>query len=77
MIITRIKKLEKAVIAAINGVAAGAGANLALCCDIVVAAQSAVFIQAFSKIGLIPDSRGTYILPRLMSRRFRKTFTGF
>ena len=49
-----------------NGVAAGAGANIALCCDIVVAAQSASFIQAFSKIGLIPDSGGTYFLPRLI-----------
>ena len=52
--------------AAVNGVAAGAGANIALCCDIVVAAQSASFIQAFSKIGLIPDSGGTFTLPRLI-----------
>ncbi len=59
-IITRIRKLEKPVIAAVNGVAAGAGANIALCCDIVVAAESASFIQAFSKIGLIPDSGGTH-----------------
>lgn len=65
-IVTRIRKLEKPVVAAVNGVAAGAGANIALCCDIVVAAQSASFIQAFSKIGLIPDSGGTYILPRLI-----------
>jgi 2-(1,2-epoxy-1,2-dihydrophenyl)acetyl-CoA isomerase len=65
-IITRIRKLEKPVIAAINGVAAGAGTNIALCCDIVVAAESASFIQAFSKIGLIPDSGGTYTLPRLI-----------
>lgn len=65
-IITRIRKLEKPVIAAVNGVAAGAGANIALCCDIVVAAQSASFIQAFSKIGLIPDSSGTFFLPRLI-----------
>jgi 2-(1,2-epoxy-1,2-dihydrophenyl)acetyl-CoA isomerase len=65
-IVTRIRKLEKPVIAAINGVAAGAGANIALCCDIVVAAESASFIQAFSKIGLIPDSGGTYTLPRLI-----------
>ena len=49
-----------------NGVAAGAGANIALCCDIVVAAESASFIQAFSKIGLIPDSGGTHTLPRLI-----------
>jgi 2-(1,2-epoxy-1,2-dihydrophenyl)acetyl-CoA isomerase len=65
-IVTRIRKLEKPVVAAVNGVAAGAGANIALCCDIVVAASSASFIQAFSKIGLIPDSGGTYILPRLI-----------
>ncbi|MEQ1675352.1 MAG: enoyl-CoA hydratase-related protein [Chitinophagaceae bacterium] len=65
-VITRIKRLEKPVVAAVNGVAAGAGANMALCCDVVVAAQSASFIQAFSKIGLIPDSGGTYTLPRLI-----------
>jgi 2-(1,2-epoxy-1,2-dihydrophenyl)acetyl-CoA isomerase len=65
-IVTRIRKIEKPVVAAVNGVAAGAGANIALCCDIVVAAKSASFIQAFSKIGLIPDSGGTYILPRLV-----------
>lgn len=65
-IITRIRKLEKPVIAAVNGVAAGAGANIALCCDVVVAAASASFIQAFSKIGLVPDSGGTYFLPRLI-----------
>ena len=65
-IIERIRRLEKPVVAAINGVAAGAGANIALCCDIVVAAQSAAFIQAFSKIGLIPDSSGTFVLPRLI-----------
>lgn len=65
-VVTRIRKLEKPVIAAVNGVAAGAGANIALCCDIVVAAQSASFLQAFSKIGLIPDSGGTHTLPRLI-----------
>ena len=65
-IITKIRQLEKPVIAAINGVAAGAGANIALCCDIVVASQAASFLQAFSKIGLIPDSSGTYFLPRLI-----------
>jgi 2-(1,2-epoxy-1,2-dihydrophenyl)acetyl-CoA isomerase len=65
-IVTRIRNLPKPVVAAVNGVAAGAGANIALCCDIVVAAQSASFIQAFSKIGLIPDSGGTYFLPRLV-----------
>jgi len=65
-IILAIRELEKPVIAAVNGVAAGAGANIALCCDVVVAAASASFIQAFSKIGLIPDSGGTYFLPRLI-----------
>jgi 2-(1,2-epoxy-1,2-dihydrophenyl)acetyl-CoA isomerase len=65
-IIKRIRRLEKPVIAAVNGVAAGAGANIALCCDIVIAAKFASFIQAFSKIGLIPDSGGTYFLPRLI-----------
>jgi 2-(1,2-epoxy-1,2-dihydrophenyl)acetyl-CoA isomerase len=65
-IVTRIRRLEKPVVAAVNGVAAGAGANIALCCDIVVAAQSASFLQAFSKIGLIPDTGGTYTLPRLV-----------
>lgn len=65
-IITRIRQLAKPVVAAVNGVAAGAGANIALCCDIVVAKSSASFIQAFSKIGLIPDSGGTYFLPRLI-----------
>jgi 2-(1,2-epoxy-1,2-dihydrophenyl)acetyl-CoA isomerase len=65
-IIARIRRLEKPVVAAVNGVAAGAGANIALCCDIVVASQSTSFIQAFSKIGLIPDSSGTFFLPRLI-----------
>ena len=65
-IVRRIRKLEKPVVAAVNGVAAGAGANIALCCDVVLASRSASFIQAFSKIGLIPDSGGTYILPRLI-----------
>ena len=65
-IVTRIRKLEKPVVAAVNGVAAGAGANIALACDVVLAAQSASFIQAFSKIGLIPDSGGTFFLPRLV-----------
>jgi 2-(1,2-epoxy-1,2-dihydrophenyl)acetyl-CoA isomerase len=65
-IITRIRHMPKPVIAAVNGVAAGAGANIALACDVVIAAQSASFIQAFSKIGLIPDSGGTYLLPRLV-----------
>ncbi|MBO9572869.1 MAG: enoyl-CoA hydratase/isomerase family protein, partial [Chitinophagaceae bacterium] len=65
-IINKIRNLEKPVVAAVNGVAAGAGANIALSCDIVVAVNTASFIQAFSKIGLIPDSGGTYILPRLI-----------
>lgn len=63
-IVQRLRAIEKPIIAAINGVAAGAGANIALACDITVAAESASFIQAFSKIGLIPDSGGTYTLPR-------------
>jgi 2-(1,2-epoxy-1,2-dihydrophenyl)acetyl-CoA isomerase len=65
-IVRQIRKLGKPVVAAINGVAAGAGANIALCCDVVVASQSASLVQAFSKIGWIPDSGGTYILPRVI-----------
>jgi len=65
-IIQAIRNLEKPVIAAVNGVAAGAGANIALACDIVLAKESASFIQAFSGIGLIPDSGGTFFLPRLV-----------
>lgn len=65
-IIHHIRNLQKPIIAAVNGVAAGAGANIALACDIVVAKESASFIQAFSKIGLIPDSGGTWMLPRLI-----------
>ena len=65
-IILKIRKIEKPVIAAVNGVAAGAGANIALACDICVSSKSAAFIQAFSKIGLIPDSAGTFFLPRLV-----------
>ncbi len=65
-IITRIRTIEKPVIAAVNGVAAGAGANIALACDITIARKSASFIQAFSKIGLIPDSGGTFFLPRII-----------
>lgn len=65
-IIRKIRNLSKPVIAAVNGIAAGAGANVALCCDVIVAAESASFIQAFSKIGLIPDCGGTYFLPRLI-----------
>jgi len=65
-IILRIRNIEKPIIAAVNGVAAGAGANIALACDIVVANEKANFIQAFSLIGLIPDSAGTFFLPRLI-----------
>ena len=65
-IIKKIRNMEKPVVCAVNGVAAGAGANIAIACDIVVAASSATFIQAFSKIGLIPDSGGTFFLPRLV-----------
>lgn len=66
LIALKIRQLEKPVVAAVNGVAAGAGANMALVCDIVVATESASFIQAFSKIGLIPDTGGTLTLPRLI-----------
>lgn len=65
---TRIRSMPVPVIAAVNGVAAGAGANMALCCDFVIAAKSASFIQAFSKIGLVPDCGGTWLLPRLVGR---------
>jgi len=64
----RIRSMPVPVVAAVNGVAAGAGANFALGCDIVVAARSASFIQAFSKIGLVPDCGGTWLLPRLVGR---------
>ena len=65
-IIIRLRELEKPVICGINGVAAGAGANIALACDITIAKKSASFIQAFSKLGLVPDSGGTFFLPRLI-----------
>jgi 2-(1,2-epoxy-1,2-dihydrophenyl)acetyl-CoA isomerase len=76
--IRRIRAMEKPVIAAVNGVAAGAGANIALACDLVLARESAAFIQAFSKIGLIPDSGGTWMLPRLvgMQRAAALAFLG-
>ncbi len=63
-LIDLLRKIEKPVICAVNGVAAGAGANLAIACDIVIASENATFIQSFSKIGLIPDSGGTFFLPR-------------
>jgi len=65
-IIKAIRHLEKPVIAAVNGTAAGAGANLAYACDIILASEKAKFIQSFSKIGLIPDSGGTFMIPKLM-----------
>jgi len=65
-LVRRIRGLAKPVVCAVNGVAAGAGANVALACDVVLAARSAKFIQAFSKIGLVPDSGGTFFLPRLI-----------
>ncbi len=64
--VRRIRAIKKPVIAAVNGVAAGAGANLAYCCDLIVAAESAKFIQSFINIGLIPDTGGTYFLPRMV-----------
>ena len=67
-IVMRIRDIELPVIAAINGIAAGAGANIALACDVTIAKESASFLQAFSKIGLIPDSGGTYTLPRLIGQ---------
>ena len=73
-IITRIRNLNKPVVAAVNGIAAGAGANIALCCDITLATASSSFLQAFSKIGLIPDSSGTYFLPRLVGMQKASAF---
>jgi 2-(1,2-epoxy-1,2-dihydrophenyl)acetyl-CoA isomerase len=67
-LIRRLTGLPKPVICAVNGVAAGAGANIALACDIVIAARSAKFIQSFANIGLIPDSGGTWVLPRLIGQ---------
>ena len=65
-LVRRMRALPKPIVCAVNGVAAGAGANLALACDIVIAARSASFVQAFSRLGLVPDAGGTYFLPRLV-----------
>ena len=77
-LILAMRNLEKPVVCAVNGVAAGAGANIALACDLVVAAETASFIQAFAKIGLIPDNGGTFFLPRLigMARATSLTMLG-
>jgi len=64
-LVRRLRELPKPVVCAVNGTAAGAGANIALACDLVIAARSASFVQAFSRIGLLPDSGGTWFLPRL------------
>ncbi len=65
-LVRRLRALPKPIVCAVNGVAAGAGANIALACDIVLAARSASFVQAFSRLGLVPDAGGTYLLPRLV-----------
>ncbi|HEX2493067.1 MAG TPA: enoyl-CoA hydratase-related protein, partial [Steroidobacter sp.] len=65
-LVLALRALPMPVIAAVNGVAAGAGANIALACDLVIAARSASFVQAFNKLGLVPDSGGTWLLPRLV-----------
>ncbi len=65
-LVRKLRTLRFPVVAAVNGVAAGAGANIALACDIVLAARSATFVQAFARIGLVPDSGGTWVLPRLV-----------
>ena len=65
-LVRRLRALPKPVVCAVNGIAAGAGANIALACDIVLAARSASFVQSFAKLGLVPDSGGTYFLPRLV-----------
>lgn len=74
-LIKNIRALKKPVICAVNGVAAGAGANIALACDIVLAAKSAKFIQVFCKIGLVPDSGGTYMLPKLIGEARAKALS--
>ena len=65
-LVRKLRSLPFPVVAAVNGIAAGAGANVALACDLVVAARSASFVQAFARIGLVPDSGGTWFLPRLV-----------
>jgi 2-(1,2-epoxy-1,2-dihydrophenyl)acetyl-CoA isomerase len=65
-LVRRMRALPKPIVCAVNGIAAGAGANLALACDLVIAARSASFVQAFSRLGLVPDAGGTYFLPRLV-----------
>jgi len=77
-LVLALRALPLPVIAAVNGVAAGAGANIALACDLVIAARSATFVQAFSKLGLVPDSGGTWFLPRLVgnARAVGLTFLG-
>jgi 2-(1,2-epoxy-1,2-dihydrophenyl)acetyl-CoA isomerase len=65
-LVRRLRQLPKPVVCAVNGVAAGAGANIALACDLVVAARSATFVQSFARLGLVPDSGGTYFLPRFV-----------
>jgi 2-(1,2-epoxy-1,2-dihydrophenyl)acetyl-CoA isomerase len=67
-LIRRLAEMPKPIVCAVNGVAAGAGANIALACDIVIAARSAKFIQSFANIGLIPDSGGSWVLPRLIGQ---------
>jgi 2-(1,2-epoxy-1,2-dihydrophenyl)acetyl-CoA isomerase len=74
-VIRAIRHLEKPVVCAVNGVAAGAGANLAFACDIVFASSTATFVQSFAKIGVIPDSGGTFILPRLVGLHRATTMT--
>ena len=77
-IITKLRRMEKPIIAAVNGVAAGAGASLSFACDIRIASETATFIQAFSKIGLVPDSGSTFFLPRLIgaTKALELMFTG-
>src|SRR4051794_4398361 len=77
-LVLALRSLPKPIIAAVNGVAAGAGANIALACDLVIAAKSASFIQSFAKLGLVPDSGGTWSLPRLVgpARAIGLTFLG-